>query len=352
MPLKLFRRNTQGNWYIRGTVAGCRVYESTGTSQRRLAQATLDRRQREIAERAAFGRAATTTFAEAALTYIEAGGEARFLTPILEYAGADTLLFDIDNAWLTEAARAIYPSAKPATVDRQLVTPVSAIYNLAAEDNLCPARRFRKRAKDNARIHWLTPEEAERLIAAIRADQPHILRPVAIMLSGGARTGETFPIRREALNIPTGEIWIPETKNDIPRYVRLPRRGLDLLLEGGLPEAGEICRTHRGKPYAVSAYRGSQIRAAWKSVRKAAGLGPEITPHVLRHTWATWYYAATKDFGGLMDFGGWKTPDIANRYRKLAPEDLPERLVAHGWDFSRADYRPQSVVPFRAQARG
>ncbi|MEL7513648.1 MAG: site-specific integrase [Pseudomonadota bacterium] len=259
---------------------------------------------------------------------------------------------DIDNAWITEAARAMYPNAKATTIDRHLVTPVSAVYNRAAEDQLCPPRRFRKRGKDNARIDWLTPEEAERLIKAIRVHQPHILRPVAIMLSGGARTGETFPITREALNIPTGEIWIPETKNDEPRYLRLPRRGLDMVLEGDLPQTGPICRTHHGKAYAVSAYRGSQIRAAWKMARKKAKLGPEITPHVLRHTWATWYYAATKDFGGLMDLGGWKTPSVANRYRKLAPEDLPERLLAHDWDFSRADYRPQSVVPFRAQARG
>ena len=30
------------------------------------------------------------------------------------------------------------------------------------------------------------------------------------------------------------------------------------------------------------------MRRAWRSVVEAAGLGPEVTPHVLRHTCASW----------------------------------------------------------------
>lgn len=62
-------------------------------------------------------------------------------------------------------------------------------------------------------------------------------------------------------------------------------------------------------------------------------MGDDVTPHVLRHTWATWFYAQTRDFGTLTDQGGWSKADMANRYRKLAPDDLSERLLKHGWDF-------------------
>jgi hypothetical protein len=34
-----------------------------------------------------------------------------------------------------------------------------------------------------------------------------------------------------------------------------------------------------------------------------------------------------------MDLGGWDKADTANRYRKIAPDDLGARLLAHGWDF-------------------
>lgn len=77
------------------------------------------------------------------------------------------------------------------------------------------------------------------------------------------------------------------------------------------------------------------MQTAFNKARDAAGLGDNVTPHVLRHTWATWFYAQTRDFGTLMDQGGWSKADMANRYRKLAPDDLSERLLKHGWDFRR-----------------
>ena len=63
MPLKLTRRGDV--YYIRGTVAGQRVFESTRLGDRRAAEILRARREAEIIERAAYGRAATTTFAEA-----------------------------------------------------------------------------------------------------------------------------------------------------------------------------------------------------------------------------------------------------------------------------------------------
>jgi integrase len=325
MPLNLFRRGRV--FYLRGSVAGQRVYESTGLGERKAAEILRARREAELIERAAYGRKATATFAEAALTYMESGGEARYLAPILAHFGPRKRVADVDMDAVNACARALLPDAAPATINRQIVTPISAVVNMAADSGLCPPRRFRRRPVDNARLRWLTPEEAERLI---RAAEPRVARMILFLLGTGCRTGEMFALRRADLHIEQRQAWIADAKNGEARMVRFPGR-VQRALVGHLPDAGAVFRTPKGAAYLLKDSRGGQMQAAFNAARDAAGLGPEVTPHVLRHTWATWYYAATHDFGGLMDLGGWRKADMANRYRKIAPDDLPARLARHGW---------------------
>lgn len=328
MPLKTFRRGEI--WYLRGTIAGQRVYESTGLGDRAAAEIFRARREAELIERAAYGRPATTTFAEAAATYLEAGGEPRFLGPLIRYFGPAARLSEIDNAAINRAAAKLYPNAAPATINRQVVTPISAVYTMAAEDGLCPVRRFRRRTEPQGRVRWLTPEEAERLIIA--AD-PRLRVIILFLLGTGCRVAEALELTAAATHLATSEAWIGQTKNRSPRMVRFPPRVARALETAGLPKAGATFRTPKNGPYRTGTGRGGQIEAGFARARDAAGLGADVTPHVLRHTWATWYYAATRDFGGLMDLGGWKKADMANRYRKIAPSDLPVRLRKHDWDF-------------------
>lgn len=340
MSLKLYRRKGRSNWILRGTVAGRRVHETTGTDRKDLADALRIRRETEILERHALGRKATITFAEAALTYAETGGETRFLWRIADYFGPDKPLSAIDNEAVNQAARKLYPGAAPATINRQLITPISAVVNMAAMNDLCSPRVFRRRKGDKARLRWLTPEEAERLISAARADKStrHLVRALGFLLGGGMRTGEAISLTVQTYYPKSGEAFLAQTKNGDARMIRLPARAVELTLEEDLPELGAVLRTPRGRAYAQRENGGGQLQAAFNKARDAAGLGPDVTPHVLRHTWATWYYAQTRDFGGLMDLGGWRKADMANRYRKLAPEDLADRLLDHGWDFTRESF--------------
>jgi len=329
--LKRYRRHARGNWYLRGSVAGKSIHESTGTSIAAQAEAIRIRREAEILERHAFGKANTLTFAEAALAYMNAGGESRFLGRILAYFGPDAMLGAIDNAAINAAAAALYPGAANATINRQLITPISAVVNMAAAEGLADPRRFKRRKGDPHRTRWLTPAEAEALIAAAPA---HILPALGFMLGGGCRCSEAIGIDMKDFYPATAQAWLPDTKNGHPRMISLPRRAFDLVRAQPLPDLGPLCRTPRGAPYVLRANGGGQISAAFAQARAAAGLGPDVTPHVLRHTWATWYYAQTKDFGGLLDLGGWQKADMAQRYRKIAPANLAAQLFDLGWDFT------------------
>lgn len=337
--LTLAKRPGRPNYYLRGTVQGQHIFASTGTSDRRQAEAIRIRFESELQDRHAYGRAATLTFAEAALTYMQGGGEARYLGRLLDHFGEDALLADIDNAACARAARALYPAAAPATINRQLVTPLSAVIAMAAAEGLTPPRRLRRWKGGAARTRWLTPEEAEALLAAAG---PRLVQLLGVFLGGGARVSEVLGIEAQFFYPDSGEVWLPDTKNDHPRMLRLPSRAIDLIRSGPLAPAGAIFRTPAGLPYRASAQGGygGQIKSAFHRARDQAGLGREVTPHVLRHTWATWFYAATHDFGGLLDIGGWQNADMAQRYRKIAPADLPARLADHGWDFNDLRRQP------------
>jgi integrase len=73
-------------------------------------------------------------------------------------------------------------------------------------------------------------------------------------------------------------------------------------------------------------YRGSPVdkqRKAWASARDAAGLGKEVTPHILRHTAATWLMLAGADI--------W---DVAN-YLGMSPKMLEDVYGHHHPDFQK-----------------
>jgi integrase len=150
------------------------------------------------------------------------------------------------------------------------------------------------------------------------------------------RTSEAIALEVRDLHLETGEAWVPMSKTRKQRMVHLPQRALQILLEEPLPNGGRLLRRADGQPYVTRINAGGYFQKSFAAAREGADLGPEVTPHVLRHTWATWYYAQTRDYGGLMDLGGWDNAQTANRYRKAAPSDLGRKLLEHGWDFRRS----------------
>ena len=330
MPLKLFRRGGKGNYYLRGNVAGSNIYTSTGTSDEKAAENIRIRTEAEILERASLGRRATVTFAEAALNYLNSGGEKRFIPPILKHFGPRARLCDIDNAAVNTAAAKIYSTAKPATINRQLISPISAILTMAAEDGLCCPIKLRRRRVTEKKTRWLTPEEFEDLAAEL---DPHQIPIIGFMIGSGARVRETLTLQTSTLYLAQGQALLTDTKNGEPRMVRLPKRAVEMIETRKIPDRGTVFTTNKKLPYTIKDNTGGQIRRGFNKARDTAGLGPEVTPHTIRHTWATWHYAQNRDFGALLDLGGWSKADVANIYRKIAPDDLAERLLAHGWDF-------------------
>lgn len=146
--------------------------------------------------------------------------------------------------------------------------------------------------RGESRARWLTRGEAAALLRGARQVGHHVARFVLVGLYTGTRAGA---ICGAALRPTEGRGWIDldhgvfyrraqgrrETKKR-QTPVRLPPRLLAHLRRWKrLRISSRAVVEWHGRPV-------GRINKAFRSARGYAGLGPDVTPHTLRHTCATW----------------------------------------------------------------
>ena len=259
------------------------------------------------------------------MSYIEGGGERRFLAPIIRHFGK-TLLARIDNDAIHAAAKKLHPRSSPATVNRQVFTPIAAVLRSAAKRNWCSPVIIERPKVRNERIRWITLDEANRLIDA-SADH---LRPLVIfLLYTGARIGEALWLDWHDLDLPRAHVSFKKTKNGEARGVSLAPRVVAALANLSHRD-GEVFRRPDGKPYERSKRNtdtsaGSRISTAFAGALRRARI-EDFHPHDCRHTWATWHYAANRNLGALKRLGGWKSEKMVLRYAHVNVDELADTI--------------------------
>lgn len=310
---------------MRGTVRGIRVEESTGTGDRRIAEEVRAKREAELLTQSVYGRRATATFAEAALSYLENGGSPRFMEPIIRHFGT-TPLARIDQDALDSGARKLFSKASPATRNRQFFTPASAVLHHAARRGWCARPTIERPEAAPERVRWLTIEEADKLIASASKH----LRPLLIfLLYTGARVGEALWLDWRNVDLARAHVTFPKTKNGEPRGVPLHPRVVAALANLHHRE-GEVFRRPDRAPYdrpeeEAGTSAGTRIANAFKGACRRAGI-TDFHPHDCRHTWATWHYAANRDLGALQRLGGWKSVRMVMRYAHVNVAELSHTI--------------------------
>lgn len=315
MPLKLKRYKSRGsNWYLRGTVRGQVVFETTGTDNAKAAEAIRIKREAALLERSVFGRGATLTFLEAAVDYLDDGGEPQFLGTLDEETGewngligrfARTPIDRIDQAEIDLAARELYPSAKPATRKRQVHVPVSAVLKHSGRDF-----RIRHPKVKRAELKFSTPTRLEKLLPACSED---LRRAILFLVYEGPRVSELLRIDWERdMGLARRTATLRRTKNGEPRTVYLAGPVLEALSEIPVAE-----RT--GRVFKRWKTRHSLNQALERACARA---GVEYLPSHQqgRHTCASWLRIyAGRDLRGLMEDLGWKDIHSTLPYMHLVP---------------------------------
>lgn len=326
--LKLYKRSRDKYWRIRGTLYRLKLEESTGTADRAEAEILLHARIAEITRRhvqgRVLGRAAAPTFESAVVSYVENGGERRFLSPLLEFfAGRE--IDSITQEDIDEAARRIFPGRMPGTVNRQVYGPMSAILKRAGV-----ATKIRRRKEVERPPRWLTPSEAKRLVDACN----ETLRPIVVFLIyTGARCGEALWLDWRYVDLSRAHVSFPKTKNGNARPLFLHPEVIAAL--GSLPHRdGEIFRRPDGLPYTrprdeneMDTSAGRRIATAFKGACQRAGI-ENFRPHDCRHTWATWHYQQHRDLLKLKQAGGWKSMRMVERYAHINSEAMRHEIEA------------------------
>lgn len=322
MSLKLVppRGGRSPNITIRGTYLGVRVNRSAGTGDRRLAQQIRRKIQDDI-ESGELSSRAGPTFDAAALAYMKAGGERRYMAKLLTYFRARPL-DRIDQAAVDAAAAELYPTAGPATRNRQVYTPIAAVLRHADPGH---ALRLRRPKQPRGRVRWIEPAAAHKLIAAASPK----LRPLVVFLLGtGCRIGEAISLEWDKVSLDRSFGWIGKTKNGEPRGVHLPEAVTTALAN------------IEGREGLVFGYRDRwSVYDDWEPACAAIGLS-DFTPHDCRHTWATWMRQyGGMDLRGLLATGAWRDIHSVLRYQHVtageaskAADKLPLNAAKRGKD--------------------
>lgn len=317
MPLKLVppREGKSPNWSIRGTYLGVRVDRTTGTAERRKASLALAAIRLSI-ESGTFIRPGAATFANASLRYLDSGGEDRFILRLAEFFG-ERPLTSINQEAVDEAATVLYPMGSPATRNRQVYTPVSAVLKAAGIRE--PLKRP-KGGQGTPRLYWLTPEQAGRLLAAASELDSSFALLLTFLLYTGCRLSEALTLRADDLNLMEGYAYVRRTKNGDPRIVHLPPVLRAALADrDGVPNrSGKCFRLHKN----------SWLYGALDAAAKQAGveLPSRVAFHAFRHTWGAWMrrYGGL-DTTGLVATGAWRSRQAAAIYEHAQQSEEARR---------------------------
>lgn len=325
-------------YYVRGKYLGIRLDHSTGTGEEAAAKRIITT-WRKQAERAEFSLGSEpkkpATFLNAATAYMKAGGSGLYLDPIM-IAWKDRLAADIDQIALDTLAAELYPKGSPATRNRQVYTPVSAILKHSGIEKTFRRPRGWKGKKGTS---WLEPDQAFAVFAAADKIDVEFGLLCRFLLYTGLRLDEALSRPLKDLQINRAYLYLPESKTGEPRGCHLPpvmveafmaqpaRQGAPVIrdangryISGGVPVAdiGVPFLERRPDAKIFRFHDGGRLRDMLKAAIAGCGLSfPRRQGgfHIFCHTYGSWMHRfGNLDTHGLTRTGRWADADSADRY--------------------------------------
>ncbi len=210
-------------------------------------------------------------------------------------------------------------------VNRELTT-LKGLYNMHLKWGLYegenPVRQVKPVEEPEGRLRYLEPDEEDKLLRA--ANEP--LRTIILTgIHAGLRIhAEALTLRWADVDFRRGQLTILSAygKNRKPRTIPMNsvlRAALLAIRERN--GDGELVFPRRDGDHARR-----DIRTAFENARMRAGLGEDVTPHVLRHTFCSRLVTEGVDLRTVMELGGWSSLTMVQRYSHLSPRHKAEAV--------------------------
>ena len=188
------------------------------------------------------------------------------------------------------------------------------------------------------RLRYLEPEEEANLLQA--AQEP--LRSLIVL---GIHTGlriraEALTLRWDDVDLKRGLLTVQAAyaKSGQTRTIPLNSRALDIL---------ENLSRQRTNDYVFAKPDGTPYTAIWKGFQKVCAKSDVtgVTPHVLRHTFASRLAMAGIDVRTIQELGGWRRLSMVERYAHLSPSHKAEAVEKISGTYFPSDFTtPKSLT--------
>lgn len=245
-----------------------------------------------------------------------------------------------DKEKIEEYITHLHKSYKQKTVKRKIAS-IKAFYNYLEETEIIaesPFRKIKVKFKETVTLPRIIPrEEIEKLLNHMyqclnendKVSHKHMLRDVAVIevfFATGARVYEISNIREDSINLNTGLIRLMG-KGGKERYVQISNTSILEVLKN---ITMKMSRRSRKRIFFVnnreSRYTEQSIRLMLKKYTKQAGIERNITPHMFRHSFATYLIEEGVDVSCVQRILGHSSIKTTQIYIHIAAKKQAEIL--------------------------
>ncbi len=295
-------KERDGIWYAFGSIGGKRIRKSLGTRDKKRAREILAQFEATAWKRHTYGEEAVRLFEEAATSYMQQGGESRYLAPIIKYFKGRTI-GTIKPAEIRSMALVLYPKHSPATRNRQAVIPARAVINHAHDLGWCGPLKVKMFDVPKSNKH--KPVEREWIDAFLeQADKdglPHLAACVLFMHQTAARVSEAINLLGEHVDLNERIAVLAKTKTEEWSVRHLTAELVVRIAALGLQEGERV----------FSYTERASVNRRMAKVCERAKIARRSTHSAGRHSFGTNAMSVEgASIKAAMDAGGWKSAKL------------------------------------------